>query len=205
MLAMPDGTRPANFYDAVGCRDIKGARHYLESSNIKITDGQAAASGLAAISHRQAGRVNVQEGRGWVTSRLVTADYAGQPLGDYEAWDLARCYAEADFPEGFHIDNYGDNNLHQPIHGAFGPWSMHTFQEFLGRHFSAAELGALGVGDPAQFDLRSGSPRAAARRLGRPSWPRRLTRRGWTIRSGWPTWSTTPPARRAFTAPSSIN
>ena len=36
----------------------------------------------------------------------------------------------------------------------FGPWSLANFQRFLARHVTADQRRALGVGDPAAFDLR---------------------------------------------------
>ncbi len=153
-ITLPDGSKPANLYDAVGARDLNHVWHFLKSTNPKVTDAQAQASGLAAISGRQKTRALVQDGNGWVTSRIVTTDYGNHQVGDYEAWDLARCYGEADYPDGVHIDNLGDNNLHLPDLAAFGAATEYSYRRFLSQQFSIEELGRMGVSDPPAYDIR---------------------------------------------------
>ena len=57
-------------------------------------------------------------------------------------------------PAFLHFDNYFDNELIYPKMQGFGPWSLANFQQFLARHVSADQRRALGVTDPAAFDLR---------------------------------------------------
>lgn len=151
----PSGKVPKSVYEVLGWRDVNGKGGFnLRGSNAAISDELARTSGLSQISRPQSLGQDTMDGNGWVISRLVTQDYANPQLRDYEAWDMARLTRELK-PDGWHIDNFGDNDLFCPFRYAFGVWSEFTYRQFLGRHFSAAELARLGVPDLAAFDIKA--------------------------------------------------
>jgi len=59
--------------------------------------------------------------------------------------------------DGLWCDNYSawDNFGYPPVERAFGEWSVARFRQYLARHFSPAQLRAMGVENPAVFDVRA--------------------------------------------------
>lgn len=57
--------------------------------------------------------------------------------------------------DGMWTDNYSpwDSFGYGPNQRGFGDWSVATFRDYLAAHFTAAELTAMGVADPAAFDI----------------------------------------------------
>ncbi len=150
----PAGAVPASAHEVLGWRDVNGNQEWnLLSSNMLITDEQAKASGLARISQKQFLGEHTNQGNGWAIMRLMTQDYANPQLRDYEAWDLARLTREIK-PDGWHIDNLGDNNLFCPYRYCFGVWSEHTFRQFMKQRFPAEKLKRLGIVDIDTFDIK---------------------------------------------------
>jgi len=79
-------------------------------------------------------------------------DFANPQLRDYVCREIERIIPKLR-PDGIHADNFGDNNLGHANQSAFGLWSLHTFRDYLRRHFTRAELARMGVTDPATFDI----------------------------------------------------
>ena len=150
----PAGKVPASVYEVLGRWGVDGQLQWNESgSNAKITDEQAQKSGLAAVSKKLAGGEHVQGRNGWVTVRLMTQDYANPQLRDYQAWELARMTREFK-PDGWHIDNLGDNNLYRPFLHGMGTWSEFTFRQFMKRNFTPQKLAEIGIADIDTFDIK---------------------------------------------------
>ncbi|NLX98758.1 MAG: hypothetical protein GXY83_21580 [Rhodopirellula sp.] len=148
----PDGNPAADFYSVLTRRGLDGEWSYDYSSNPGITDDVAGRSGLAKLSERQTNRPDVQGKSGWQTVRLVHLDYANPQMRDYLCREIERIIPRL-CPDGIHADNLGDTNLGHANTSAFGLWSLHTFRDYLRRHFPPAELERMGIGDPATFDL----------------------------------------------------
>ncbi len=66
--------------------------------------------------------------------------------------------------DGVWCDNYSpwDNFNYQAVQGAFGDWSVYRFHEYLRDNFSSDRLRALGITDPAAFDVRDYLKKKAA-------------------------------------------
>lgn len=154
-FTFPDGTAPTNVYELLGRTHVNGAFGWNEPGmNQKVTDEQAEACGLAAVSKKQFWGEHVVGRNGWITIRQMTQDYANPQLRDYQAWEIARLTRE-EKPDGFHIDNFGDNNLYRPFEMSFGVWSEHTFREYMKNEFSADRLKALGIDNIDAFDIKA--------------------------------------------------
>ncbi len=81
--------------------------------------------------------------------------------------DYVRLSVRALLKQGFDgvwCDNYSpwDNFGYNPVKGAFGEWSLYGFREYLRSNFSNAGLRALGISDPATFDVRDYLKKKAA-------------------------------------------
>lgn len=148
----PDGKLAENLYATLARRGLDGAWQFDFSSNERISDDYAERSGLAKLSARQADRAEVQGKTGWQTVRLVSVDFANPQLRDYMGREIERIIPLLR-PDGIHGDNFGDNNLGYAAQCAFGLWSLHSFRDYLTRHFSPDELNELGVDNPATFDV----------------------------------------------------
>ena len=151
-FTMPDGKPADDLYATLARRGLNGSWKFDFSSNERITDDMAKRSGLAKLSGRQSERAEVQGKTGWQTVRLISVDFANPRLRDYMCREIERIIPKLR-PDGIHADNFGDNNLGYANQSAFGLWSIHTFRDYLRRHFSPAELKKLGVDDPATFDI----------------------------------------------------
>ena len=150
----PDGTPATNVYEVLGRRNVEGELNWNEPfCNEKITDEQAQKSGLAAISEKHFEGEHVDGRNGWTTVRLMTQDYANPQLRDYQAWEMAELTRKVR-PDGWHIDNFGDNNLYRPFKTSMGIWSEQTFREFMKRHFPAKKLAEIGITDINTFDIK---------------------------------------------------
>lgn len=150
----PDGTLPDESYEVLGRRNLNNELDWNEPfCNKEVTDEQAEKSGLAKISKRNKAGKHVVGRNGWITNRLMTQDYANPQLRDYQAWELAMMTRELK-PSGFHIDNYGDNNLYRTFDMAFGVWSEHTFREYMKKEFSKKQLKEMGIADIDAFDMK---------------------------------------------------
>ncbi|MEA2068261.1 MAG: hypothetical protein U9P12_03575 [Verrucomicrobiota bacterium] len=150
----PDGSTPTNVYEVLGRAHVSGKLDWNEPGmNQQVTDEQAEKSGLADVSEKQFWGEHVQGRNGWITIRQMTQDYANPQLRDYQAWELAHLTREVK-PDGWHIDNMGDNNLYRPFEMGFGVWSEHTFREYMKKEFSAKELAELGIGNIGTFDIK---------------------------------------------------
>jgi hypothetical protein len=151
----PDGRVATNVYDVVGRRNVDGRLAWNEPGmDERVTDEQAEKSGLAAVSKKDFWGENVLGRNGWITVRQMTLDYANPQLRDYQAWDIARMTRELR-PDGWHIDNLGDNNLYRPFEFSFGAWSEETFKQFMKRQFTPAKLAEIGIADIDTFDIKS--------------------------------------------------
>ena len=66
--------------------------------------------------------------------------------------------------DGIWCDNYSpwDNFNYNAVKGAFGDWSVYRFHEYLRDNFSNDQLRALGITDPATFDVRDYLKKKAA-------------------------------------------
>lgn len=154
-FTFPDGSAATNVYELLGRSDVNGTPGWNEPGmNKNVTDEQAEKSGLAAVSQKQFWGEHVQGRNGWITVRQMTQDYANPQLRDYQAWEIARLTREVK-PDGWHIDNMGDNNLYRPFLMSFGVWSEHTFKQFMNREFSAEQLAAMGIGNIDTFDIKA--------------------------------------------------
>ena len=148
----PSGAAATNLYATLARRGLDRQWHFDYESNLRITDDAAERSGLAKLSAKQSARADVQGKTGWQTVRLVDVDTANPQLRDYCCREIERIIP-ALRPDGIHADNFGDNNLGYANQCAFGEWSLHTFRDYLRRHFTAAELKQMGIADPATFDI----------------------------------------------------
>ena len=150
----PDGTCPDESYEVLGRRNVFNELGWNEPfCNKEVTDEQAEKSGLAAISKRNKTDKHMVARNGWITNRLMTQDYANPQLRDYQAWELGMMTRDIK-PSGFHIDNYGDNNLYRTFDMAFGVWSEHTFREYMKKEFSKKRLKEMGIADIDTFDIK---------------------------------------------------
>lgn len=148
----PDGKPADDLYATVVRRGLDGAWSFDLESNAGITDDAAQRSGLAGLAGRQAGAADVQGKTGWPIVRLVDLDFANPQMAAYCAREIERIIP-ALRPAGIHADNLGENNLGYANRGAFGLWSVHTFRDHLRQRFTAGELQAMGVTNPATFDI----------------------------------------------------
>jgi hypothetical protein len=148
----PDGKPADDLYATLARRGLDGAWSFDLESNAGITDDIAQRSGLAGLVERQSGAAEVQGKTGWPIVRLVDLDFANPQMAAYCAREIGRIIP-ALRPAGIHADNLGDNNLGYANRGAFGLWSVATFRDHLRRRFSSADLQAMGVTNPATFDI----------------------------------------------------
>jgi len=148
----PDGRPTDDIYDALARRGLDGKWKFNQFSNPGITDDIAWRSGLSAISGKQTARADLEGKVGWQTVRQVHVDYANPQLRDYCSREIERIISKVR-PDGIHADNFGDANLGNANTNAFGLWSIHTFRDYLSRHFTQAELERMGVADLATFDI----------------------------------------------------
>jgi len=148
----PDGREPTSVYEVLGRRSVYGKQEFDYSANLRITDARAQEGGLDKLTGKQHGNQQIIGRNGWITGRLITSDYTNPELRDYEASDMARLTREVQ-PDGWHVDNYGDVNLFNPVKTAFGAWAEHTFLEFLRERCPPEQLSALGVKDLDSFDM----------------------------------------------------
>lgn len=148
----PDGRPAADLYAVLSHRDWDGHWRFELESSPRIDDDQARRSGLSELAERQSGPPDVQGKTGWPIVRLIHLDFANPQMAAYCRRETERIVA-ALHPDGLHADNLGDNGLGDGHTGAFGAWSVHTFRDRLRRTFSPEELRAMGVADPASFDI----------------------------------------------------
>ncbi|MBI2299263.1 MAG: hypothetical protein HYU66_10040 [Armatimonadetes bacterium] len=96
----------------------------------------------------------------------VGKDYACPHWIEYAAAS-ARYLADCGV-DGLWADNFSawDGFGNPPIRVAFGEWSVARFREHLRRHFAPAQLTAMGVEDPATFDIREYLRRVLRERFG---------------------------------------
>lgn len=153
-FTFPDGTRPDESYEVLGRRNLSNELDWNEPfCNKDVTDEQAEKSGLAVISKRNKAYEHMVGRNGWITNRQMTQDYTNPQLRDYQAWEIGMITRDLK-PSGFHIDNFGDNNLYRPFEIGFGVWSEHTFREYMKKEFSRKQLKEMGIADIETFDIR---------------------------------------------------
>lgn len=153
-FTFPDGSPATNVYELLGRADVDGKLGWNEPGmNEKVTDEQAEKCGLTAVSQKQFWGEHVQGRNGWITIRQMTQDYANPQLRDYQAWELAHLTREVK-PDGWHIDNLGDNNLYRPFQMSFGVWSEHTFREYMKKNFTGRQLKEMGIEEIDRFDIK---------------------------------------------------
>lgn len=148
----PEGAPATDLYSVLTQRGLDGNWQFDFFSNPQISDELADHSGLAKISQKQSGESNVQQKSGWQTVRLINVDFANPQLRNYICRDIQNLIPRLK-PDGVHADNFGDANLGFSSQSAFGLWSQHAFREFLQQHFSGKELSAMGIREPAAFDI----------------------------------------------------
>ncbi|MBI5683699.1 MAG: beta-galactosidase trimerization domain-containing protein [Verrucomicrobia bacterium] len=148
----PDGKPADDLYAVLARRGLDGKWSYDYSSNPGITDDIAERSGLAKLSGKQSGPADTQGKSGWQTVRLVDVDYANPQMRDYVCREIERIIPKLR-PDGIHADNLSDTNLSHANTCAFGLWSLHTFRDYMRRHFTRAELERMGIADIATFDI----------------------------------------------------
>lgn len=148
----PEGKPADDLYALLARRGLDGKWSWDYSSNPAITDDLAERSGLPRLSGKQTGPVDTQGKTGWQTVRLVDVEYANPQMRDYVCREIERIIPNLR-PDGIHADNFGDSNLGHANQSAFGLWSLHTFRNYMKRHFSRAELVRMGIADIATFDI----------------------------------------------------
>jgi hypothetical protein len=148
----PDGKPADDLYAVLARRGLDGQWSYDYSSNPGITDDFAQRSGLAKLSGKQSGPADTQGKSGWQMVRLVDVDYANPQMRDYVCREIEHIIPKLR-PDGIHADNLSDTNLGHANTCAFGLWSLHTFRDYLRRHFTPAELERMGIADVATFDI----------------------------------------------------
>ncbi|MBM3890643.1 MAG: hypothetical protein FJ388_16135, partial [Verrucomicrobia bacterium] len=151
-LTTPDGNPADDLYAVLARRGLDGKWSYDYSCNPGITDDVAERSGLAKLSGKQTSRADVQGKSGWQMVRLADVDYANPQLRDYVCREIERIIPKLR-PDGIHADNLSDTNLGHANTSAFGLWSLHTFRDYMRRHFTRAELERMGIADIATFDI----------------------------------------------------
>jgi len=150
----PDGTLPDESYEVLGRRNLSNELDWNEPfCNKDITDEQAEKSGLAKISKRNKAYEHMVGRNGWITNRLMTQDYTNPQLRDYQAWEIGMIARDLK-PSGFHIDNFGDNNLYRTFDMGLGVWSEHTFREYMKKEFSKKQLQEMGIAAIDTFDIK---------------------------------------------------
>jgi hypothetical protein len=148
----PDGKSADDLYAVLARRGLDGKWSYDCSSNPGITDDIAKRSGLATLSGKQTGPANTQGKSGWQMVRLVDVDYANPQMRDYVCREIERIIPKLR-PDGIHADNLSDTNLGHANTCAFGLWSLHTFRDYMRRHFTRVELERMGIANLATFDI----------------------------------------------------
>ena len=178
--AYPDGTPAvgwtknetyplnAKFYDAVCSKDIFGViDKYGESvarpapcNTIDEKTGQPSASvlGLYSLTVTENDRLYLPYQVGehiYIAIMGVGKDPAAPFWGDY-MYQSARNHVRAGV-DGLWCDNVSPFNNFGfiPMQNGFGEWSVARFRDYLRTHFTAEQLDALGIADPASFDVRS--------------------------------------------------
>ncbi|MCX7825669.1 MAG: beta-galactosidase trimerization domain-containing protein [Verrucomicrobiae bacterium] len=148
----PDGRPADDLYAVLTARGLDGKWKFDYSSNERITDEMAKRSGLAELSAKQSNRADIRGKTGWQIVRLAHLDYANPQMRDYVCREIERIITRLR-PDGIHADNFGDTNLGHANQSAFGLWSLHTFRDYMRRHFTRADLERMGISDLAAFDI----------------------------------------------------
>ena len=188
----PDGTvaagyqgpdtdpRNSRIYDACASKDVNGKLYIDYGYNRAIQRRGGPYDGLLQVGSQYAGTFDIGKDAAcpsWIdyarASALQAIDYGLDAMwtDNFSPWD------------SFGFD---------PVHKAFGEWSVATFREYLAAHFKPGELAAMGVKDLKDFDVRpylralaalwGGHPGADPDGLDAPVWkdPRWLDNPVWT-------------------------
>lgn len=178
-LTYPDG-RPAVGYDGPET-DPRNSRVYDAccAKNV-LGEAWAASRGKALITEALRGGAAAVAGEAGMSAPTVVPDPGFTPAewaertrstgallhlgtGKDAACPIWTDYARAEVRlaldtgvDGLWIDNFSpwDSFNAHPLHHAFGEWSVARFRGYLEQHFTRTALDAMGVGDPAGFDVR---------------------------------------------------
>ncbi len=162
----------AAVYDACGAKDING--HMRPSYNIfpdvnqidPVTGkpkGPTEGLFLATVGKNGFKRAGLKNGDMIYCAMISIHKDLSAPF-----WrDYARITARTLMNEGLDgvwCDNYSpwDNFNYEAVQGAFGDWSVYRFRQYLSDNFSGEQLRALGITDPAGFDVRDCLKKKAA-------------------------------------------
>ncbi len=146
---MPDGTRPARLYD-FSIRSLDGNYRPWDYSDVKVSPEVAAKLGLEAFL--KADTEPRPPEHQMALGRIRTYDHSNPfLLEDFKVgvWMMLK-----ERPAFIHFDNFFDNETVYPSWAAFGPWSLEKFKRFLQTQLTAEQRTALGITNPAVFDLK---------------------------------------------------
>ena len=151
----PDGTlatgyrgpdtdpRNSRVYDACAVKDVNGNLHLDYGYNRAVERNGGPYSGLIEAGARHAGNFDIGKDAAcpsWI-------DYARASV--LQAIDFG---LDSMFTDNFSPwDSFGFD----PVNKAFGEWSVATFRDYLGAHFSQRELAAMGIPEVKTFDVRA--------------------------------------------------
>ncbi len=162
-LTYPDGTiatgymgaggpdpRNSRVFDACASKDLWGniSLEYNYNSTINALDNNGdpvgPLDGTLAVNGQYASLVTFHK------------DSACAAWNDYTY--ASTLQAADNGMDGMWTDNFGpwDSFGNPPLKHAFGDWSVARFRDYLAVHFTSTELTAMGVSDPATFDVREG-------------------------------------------------
>jgi hypothetical protein len=162
-MTYPDGTtatgyngpstdpRNSRIFDACASKNVLGDLGLNPNLNAKFPD-----ISCNPIVNQQGGPFDglIQVGSMWCGLIWPPKDSACPSWIDYARASALQA-ADAGI-DAFWVDNYSawDSFNLQPITKAFGEWSIAGFRSYLAAHFLPADLAAMGVGNPATFDVR---------------------------------------------------
>ncbi len=166
----PDGTpatgyqgpdtdpRNSRAYDACGSKDVNGKLYIDYGYNRSIERRGGPHNGLIRVDGKYAGTFDV----GKDAACPSWADYARASVLHAIDYGL----------DGMWTDNFSpwDSFGLDPVHKAFGEWSVATFRDYLAAHFKPSELAAMGVKDLKSFDVRAYLRGKASDDLNDPQW-----------------------------------
>jgi autotransporter-associated beta strand protein len=159
-MTYPDGTpavgyfdndltdpRKSRLLDAASTKNILGAVEHGVSYVDEVAGNPLRSGGLLPVT------VN---GQSHLLGALISPKDPACPMWiDLQRSSVLYNVARGQI-DGIWTDNFSPwDNFAWPVKLAFGDWSVARFRDYLGTHFTAAELTAMGVSNVATFDIRT--------------------------------------------------
>ena len=122
----PADPRNSRIYDACGVKDIEGHLNFDYGPGNKFDGTFDLGKDPACPSWADYARASALQAVDFGTDSMYTDNFS--------PWD------------SFGLD---------PVHKAFGDWSVATFRDYLAKHFTRPQLKVLNIDDPRTFDVRT--------------------------------------------------